>query len=133
MSKSLLNILVQISKVCQKSEFQIKFENVLFLELGPARVFGLAAWALAFGRPALPPPPHSSWASASWPGQPTPAPSPSPSSSRPSLPPSARAPVCRHAQPLQRSPPLLPKVDTVLAASPPPHQFSPHARTKRTE
>jgi hypothetical protein len=37
MSKSLLNLLVQISKLCQKSEFQIKFENVLFLELGPAR------------------------------------------------------------------------------------------------
>jgi hypothetical protein len=38
MSKSLLNLLVQISKLCQKSEFQIKFENVLFLELGPAQV-----------------------------------------------------------------------------------------------
>jgi hypothetical protein len=57
MSKSLLNLLVQIFKVCQKSEFQIKFENVLFLELGPAWVFVPAAWALAFGRPALPPPP----------------------------------------------------------------------------
>jgi hypothetical protein len=38
MSKSLLNLLVQISKLCQKSKFQIKFEKVLFLELGPAQV-----------------------------------------------------------------------------------------------
>jgi hypothetical protein len=53
MSKSLLNLLVQISKDCQKSEFQIKFEKVLFLELGLAPVFGLAAWAMAFGRLAL--------------------------------------------------------------------------------
>jgi hypothetical protein len=57
MSKSLLNLLVQISKVYQKSEFQIKFEKVLFLELSPAQVFGPAAWDLAFGRPAPPPPP----------------------------------------------------------------------------
>jgi hypothetical protein len=58
MSKSLQNLLVQISKVCQKSEFQIKFENVLFLELEPAQVFGPAAWAwaLAFGRPTPPTP-----------------------------------------------------------------------------
>jgi hypothetical protein len=54
MSKSLLDLLIQISKVCQKSEFQIKFEKVLFLKLGPALVFGLASWALAFGQPASP-------------------------------------------------------------------------------
>jgi hypothetical protein len=35
MSKSLLNLLVQISKLYKKSEFQIKFEKVLFLELVP--------------------------------------------------------------------------------------------------
>jgi hypothetical protein len=55
MAKSLLNLLVQISNVCQKSEFQIKFEKVLFLEFGPAQVFSPAARALAFGRPAPPP------------------------------------------------------------------------------
>jgi hypothetical protein len=55
MSKSLLNLLVQIFKVSQKSKFQIKFENILFLELGPAQVFAPAAWAFAFDRPALPP------------------------------------------------------------------------------
>jgi hypothetical protein len=38
MSKSLLNLLMQISKLCQKSEFQIKLKKVLFLELGPAQV-----------------------------------------------------------------------------------------------
>jgi hypothetical protein len=38
MSKSLLNLLVQISKYCPKSKFQIKFEKVLFIELGPAQV-----------------------------------------------------------------------------------------------
>jgi hypothetical protein len=53
MSKSLLNLLVQISKLCQKSEFQIKFENVLFLELGPAQVS--AQQPGPFGQPALPP------------------------------------------------------------------------------
>jgi hypothetical protein len=55
MSKSLLNLLVQMTKVCQKSELQIKFEKVLFIELGPTQVFGPAAWALAFGRPTPPP------------------------------------------------------------------------------
>jgi hypothetical protein len=69
MSKSLLNLLVQISKVCQKSEFQRKFKKVLFLELSPAQVFVPAAWALAFGRPA---PPHSSWALASRTARPSP-------------------------------------------------------------
>jgi hypothetical protein len=43
MSKSLINLPVQISKVCQKSEFQIKFKKDLFLELSPAPVFGPAA------------------------------------------------------------------------------------------
>jgi hypothetical protein len=61
MSKSHLNLLVQISKVCQKSEFKIKFEKVLFLELGPAQVFGPAAWALAFGRPTPPSTPLGPW------------------------------------------------------------------------
>jgi hypothetical protein len=55
MSKSLLNLLVQISKVCQKFKVQIKFEKVLFLEVGLAQVFGPAAWALAFSWPAPPP------------------------------------------------------------------------------
>jgi hypothetical protein len=54
MSKSLINLPVQISKVCQKSEFQIKFKKDLFLELSPAPVFGPAAWALDFGQLALP-------------------------------------------------------------------------------
>jgi hypothetical protein len=54
MSKSLLNPLVQISTICQKSKFQIKFEKVLLLELGRAPVFGPAPWAMAFGRLALP-------------------------------------------------------------------------------
>jgi hypothetical protein len=39
MSKFLLNVLVQISKVCQKSKFQIKFERILFLELWPSSDF----------------------------------------------------------------------------------------------
>jgi hypothetical protein len=43
MSKSLSNLLVQILKVCQKSKFQIKFEKVLFLKLGPTPVFSQAA------------------------------------------------------------------------------------------
>jgi hypothetical protein len=33
MSKFLLNILAQISKICQKFKFQIKFERISFLEL----------------------------------------------------------------------------------------------------
>jgi hypothetical protein len=73
---------VQIFKVCQKSEIQIKFEKVLFLELGPAQDFGPAARALAFGRPTSPstgpaghPLPHSSWALTSRPAQPSPPPS----------------------------------------------------------
>jgi hypothetical protein len=38
-SKFLLNILVQNSKVCQKSKFQRKFERILFLELWPRSGF----------------------------------------------------------------------------------------------
>jgi hypothetical protein len=37
MSKFLRNLLVQISKVCQKSKFQTKFEKILFLESGHFR------------------------------------------------------------------------------------------------
>jgi hypothetical protein len=130
--KSLINLLVQISKLCQKSEFQINFEKVLFLELGPAQVSAQppGPWPSA-GQ--LSPPPHSSWTSASRPARPTPAPSPSPSSSRSSPPPSARAPVCRHARLLPRPPPLLPEEDTVLVICGSPHQLSPHARPKRPE
>jgi hypothetical protein len=65
MSKSILNLLVQISKFYQKSEFQIKFEKALFLELGPAPVFGQAAARFLFFQPARSPSPH--WASASQP------------------------------------------------------------------
>jgi hypothetical protein len=39
MSKLLLNLLVQISKICKKSKFQIKFERILFLELWPSSGF----------------------------------------------------------------------------------------------
>jgi hypothetical protein len=39
MSKFLLNLIVQISKVCQKFKFQIKFERILFLELWPSSGF----------------------------------------------------------------------------------------------
>jgi hypothetical protein len=39
MLKFLLNLLVQSSKVCQKSKFQIKFERILFLELWPISDF----------------------------------------------------------------------------------------------
>jgi hypothetical protein len=39
MSKFLLNLLVQISNVCQKPKFQIKFERILFLELWPSSGF----------------------------------------------------------------------------------------------
>jgi hypothetical protein len=35
-SKFLLNLLVQISKVCKKCKIQIKFERILFLELWPS-------------------------------------------------------------------------------------------------
>jgi hypothetical protein len=54
MSKLLLNRLVQISKVCQKSEFQIKFKKVLFLELGQAPVFGHATAHFLFFPPTGP-------------------------------------------------------------------------------
>jgi hypothetical protein len=37
MSKFLRNLLVQMSKVCQKSKFQIKIERILFLESGHFR------------------------------------------------------------------------------------------------
>jgi hypothetical protein len=56
MAKSLLNLLVQISNVCQKSEFQIKFEKVLFLEFGPAQVFSPAAGPWPSVGPHPPPP-----------------------------------------------------------------------------
>jgi hypothetical protein len=69
MSKFLLNLLVQISKVYQKSKFQIKFERILFLELCLALVFGPAADTSLPPQPARSPPPH--WASASWLAQPT--------------------------------------------------------------
>jgi hypothetical protein len=36
MSKFLLNLLVQNSKVCQKFRFQIKYERILFLEIWPS-------------------------------------------------------------------------------------------------
>jgi hypothetical protein len=39
MSKFLLNLLVQISKICPKSKFQIKFERISFLELWPSSGF----------------------------------------------------------------------------------------------
>jgi hypothetical protein len=39
MSKFLLNLLVQISKICKKSKFQIKYERILFLELWPSSGF----------------------------------------------------------------------------------------------
>jgi hypothetical protein len=39
MSIILLNQLVQISKVYQKSKFQVKFERILFLELWPSSGF----------------------------------------------------------------------------------------------
>jgi hypothetical protein len=39
MSKFLLNLFVQISIVCQKSKFQIKYERILFLELWPSSGF----------------------------------------------------------------------------------------------
>jgi hypothetical protein len=69
MSKFILNLLVQISKVCQKSKFQIKFEKVLFLELGPTLVFCQAAAHFLFlSQPAHSPSPH--WASASRSAQP---------------------------------------------------------------
>jgi hypothetical protein len=59
---------VQIFKVCQKSEIQIKFEKVLLLELGPAPVFGPAAAHFLFPSPTVySPSPH--WASASRPAQ----------------------------------------------------------------
>jgi hypothetical protein len=35
MSKFILNLLVQISKICQKSKFQTKFERILFFDLWP--------------------------------------------------------------------------------------------------
>jgi hypothetical protein len=81
---------VQIFKACQKSEIQIKFKKVSFLELGPAQDFIPVAWALAFSRPISPssprpaspstgpaghPLPHSSWALASRPARPSPPPS----------------------------------------------------------
>jgi hypothetical protein len=39
MSKFLPNLLVQISKICQKSKFQIKFKRISFLELWPSSSF----------------------------------------------------------------------------------------------
>jgi hypothetical protein len=122
-SKYLLNLLVQITNICQKSEFQIKFKKVLFLELGSAQVFGPAAWALPFDWPA---PPNSSWALASWPARPSPSLSltntwapplhlpppaappqpPSPSSRRRSA--TIQAPVCPESGPLCFPPPALP-------------------------
>jgi hypothetical protein len=39
MSKFLLNLLLQISKICQKFKFQTKFERILFLELWPISNF----------------------------------------------------------------------------------------------
>jgi hypothetical protein len=54
MSKFLLNLLVQIFKVCQKSEIRIKFKKVLLLELGPAPVFGPAAAHCIFSFPNRP-------------------------------------------------------------------------------
>jgi hypothetical protein len=42
MSKFLVNLLVQISKVAQNLNFKKKIEKVLLLELGPAPVFSPA-------------------------------------------------------------------------------------------
>jgi hypothetical protein len=68
MSKFLLNLLVQIFKVCQKFKIQIKFEKVLLLQLGPPPVFGPAATHFLFPSPTIrSPSPH--WASAARPTQ----------------------------------------------------------------
>jgi hypothetical protein len=70
MSKFLLNVLVQISKVCQKSKFQIKFERILFLELWPSSDFRPSRDQFS-SSPTGPLSP-SPWASASRPAQPAP-------------------------------------------------------------
>jgi hypothetical protein len=66
MPKFLLNLQVQIFKVCQKSEIHIKFKKVLLLELGPAPVFGPPAAHFFFPTDRFPSP-H--WASPSRPAQ----------------------------------------------------------------
>jgi hypothetical protein len=68
MSKFLLDLLVQIFKVYQKSKIQIKFKKVLLLELGPAPVFGLAVAHFLFPSPTGRSP-SLHWASASRPAQ----------------------------------------------------------------
>jgi hypothetical protein len=70
MSKFIINLLVQIFKICQKSEIQIKFEKVLLLELGPAPVFSPAAAHFLFPSPTGRSP-SPKWASTSRPAQPT--------------------------------------------------------------
>jgi hypothetical protein len=63
--------LCKFPKSSQIPNFNLKFERNFFLSLGPSPIFGPAAWALAFGRPATP---HSSWALASQSAQPSPHP-----------------------------------------------------------
>jgi hypothetical protein len=103
MSKFLLNLHVQISKVCQKSKFQIKFERILILNFGPAPVFGPAVATSFPPQPARSTPPH--WASVSRPAQPAPPLHSLPHEPRPAFYFLRMKPTeCRHPLPLSKWP-----------------------------
>jgi hypothetical protein len=109
LSKFLPNLLVQNFKALPNSKIQFKIQKEIIPLFQPEQ----PNWPSSPFHPSplgRPDHLHFTWASASWPFQPTPAPS-SPSSSKPLPPPRARASVRHHARWPPHPPLLLPEAD----------------------